>query len=137
MNKYTNTTYIHTHTYINSCSVCCTKPSTCSCCVSRCDANRVSQPLFTTERHRHACKARAEPLTTVCTPHSISQYLCKQRTRLNFSLESPRMRAYVTGGYFPFYASCGPTDARLRYFSPDGSEGIDSTAGMLWIRFRF
>ena len=92
-----------------------------SCGVSCCDAGLVSQPLFTTEQHKHEYKDRAEPLTTVCRPHSISQYLCKQKTRLNFPPESPRMRADVTGGYFPLYASCcGPIDARLRYFSPDG-----------------
>lgn len=38
-----------------------------------------------------------------------------------------------------FYASCrGPIDARLRYFSPDGKRRRQpSTAGTLWIRFRF
>ncbi|KAK9521478.1 hypothetical protein VZT92_021279 [Zoarces viviparus] len=95
-------------------------------------------PLFTIEQHKHECGDRAEPLANVCSPHSISQYLCKQKTRLNFPPESPRMRADVTGGYFPHYASCcGPIDARLRYFSPYGSEGVGRAAGMLGIRLRF
>lgn len=46
-------------------------------------------------------KTEQSPLTAVCRPHSISQYLCEQKTRLNFLLESPRMRADVTGGYSP------------------------------------
>lgn len=103
-----------------------------------CDADLVSQPLFTLEQHKHEYEDGAEPLANVFRPHSISQYLCKQTTRLNFPLESPRMKADITGGYFPYYASCcGPIDACLRYFSPYGSEGVACIAGTLLIRFRF
>ena len=124
-----------THTHL--CSVCCPKPATCvpvaSPVVMQTSSLSPYLPLGNTGMN---VKTKQSPSRPVCRPHSISQYLCKQRTRLNFSLESPRMREDVTGGYFPFYASCGPIDVRLRYFSPDVSEGVSRTGGMLRIRFR-
>lgn len=71
----------------------------------------------------------SSPFAFVCRPQSISQYLCEHRTRLNFALESPRMRVNVTGGYFPFfYTSCSPIDASVD-ISPQMRAG---PSGALW-----
>lgn len=80
----------------------------------------------------------SSPFAFVCRPQSISQYLCEHRTRLNFALESPRMRVNVTGGYFPFFLYLMQSyRCKRRYFPSDESGAVRCTVGMLRIHFRF